>query len=517
MNRLIIFLSVLLAIVSMGHAQTDVTYDIGMEGAFGSDSNMPYYLVSNRHGMVSSENNSGYVTAGIAVEHKMGDWTLDGRVKMEAQTNAYSSAYLQECYGELSWKKLSLMVGSKEQEPLLRDMQLSSGAWTWSGNCRPIPQAKFGFNRFIAVPFSTRWLEFFFDGCYGKTIDGDWLQDRYDSYITRNPNAGDRYITRDYWYHYKRGYFRINTHSHILFTAGIEHAAQFGGRSNSYSFQNLQDGNIPEWNSQPTDLGNFFSILIPGRGDENSPRADKVFFYGNHLGSINFLMEYQWGRDMRHKVGAYLENPYEDGSGMRKGNGWDGIWGLEYHDKDVDAPVTGAVFEYIQTTHQSGPILWSPENDHKGEAVADFITNGVSGCDNYYNHYYYNGYHYYGMSMGTPMLKSPAFNNDDYLQFVHNRINAWHVGVNGHLYTFNTGKPSRIDYRVLGSYLKGWGTYHNPSYDIDTSTNGLVELTWSRGPWNAALSYAFDRGEMLGNNQAVCLRLNYRGVIFKGK
>lgn len=500
-------------------AQTDISYDIETQGATGSGTYMPYYLVSNRHGIVSPENNSGYITADLTAEHKMGDWTIEGGAKLEGATKAYSNVYLQELYGEISWKKLSLTLGSKEEKPFERDFELSSGSWTWSGNARPIPQVKFGFNDFIAVPFSSRWLEFFFDGSYGYTMDGDWLEDRYNKYITGKPEAGDRFITRDYWYHYKRGYFRINTHKHIIFTAGIQHAAQFGGKNNSYTYQELKDGTIPEWQKQKTNLKSFMDVLIPikGEGGCDMPAEDQRFFAGNSVGEISFQLDYQWGKDNRYKVGAYLENPYEDGSGMRKGNGWDGIWGMEYHDKNKAAIVTGAVFELIETRNQSGPLLWSPSLDHRGEEVAEFLPNGVSGEDNYYNHFYYNGYQYYGMSMGTPMLKSSAFNSDNYLLFKQNRIKAWHIGINGHIHTWQGKQPQRLGYRVLGSYRKGWGTTNNPSYDITTSTNGLLDLTWSKGPWNAVLTYAFDKGDLLGNNNAVCLRINYKGQLFNVK
>ena len=53
--------------------------------------------------------------------------------------------------------------------------------------------------------------------------------------------------------------------------------------------------------------------------------------YGNHLGSMT--VQLGWNINKNHLVQVYADDPFEDGSGMRKGNGWDGLWGVEYTNK----------------------------------------------------------------------------------------------------------------------------------------------------------------------------------------
>ena len=60
----------------------------------------------------------------------------------------------------------------------------------------------------------------------------------------------------------------------------------------------------------------------------------------------------------KHKnfsISAYLENYYDDFSGMGKQNGLDGLWGIEYKTKRTQG-INNIVLEYYQTTNQSGPM-----------------------------------------------------------------------------------------------------------------------------------------------------------------
>ena len=96
-----------------------------------------------------------------------------------------------------------------------------------------------------------------------------------------------------------------------------------------------------------------------------------------------------------------MESPWEDGSGIGKLNGFDGLYGIEYSSGNKSI-INGAVVEYLDFTNQSGPIHWAP-NDFPGTTIKVQAT----GADDYYNNYAYNGYQYYGMSIGSPFIKSP--------------------------------------------------------------------------------------------------------------
>ena len=225
--------------------------------------------------------------------------------------------------------------------------------------------------------------------------------------------------------------------------------------------------------------------------------------YGNHIG----VMTYQigWNINENHQVQAYLDNPFEDGSGIRKGNGWDGLWGLQYSNKTSGRQyVRGAVFEYFQSTNQSGPLHWD-RGDYP-EPIRNQITSQVTGNDNYYNHQFYNGYSHYGMTPGNALIMSPIYNKDGYTGYRDNRVKAWHLGVNGEI-------TDRISYLVKGSYREGWGTYFVPLSSKHHSFDAMLQGSYHVGPWQFSAAYAFDKGNIYGDCSTFNFKINFHGKI----
>ena len=218
-------------------------------------------------------------------------------------------------------------------------------------------------------------------------------------------------------------------------------------------------------------------------------------------------MTYQFGVniDKHHQIQAYLDNPFEDGSGVRKGNGGDGLWGIQYNNSSPERQyIRSAVIEYFQSTNQSGPIHWDP-NDYP-EPLRSQITDKVVGDDNYYNHNFYGSYSHYGMTPGIALITSPIYNKNGSLRFLDNRVKAWHIGINGEI----TG---RLSYVVKGSYREGWGTYPRPlaqkHYSFDTMLQGIYKL----GNWEFAGAYAIDKGNIYGDCSTFNLKIGYHGKI----
>ena len=111
-------------------------------------------------------------------------------------------------------------------------------------------------------------------------------------------------------------------------------------------------------------------MFFPREGGEN-------YYKGSHLGSWDFKADYR----MRDGgcISAYFEWPWEDGSGIGRMNGWDGLWGIQYSFPGK-GPVGKAVVEYLDFTNQSGPIHFDPEDNPFNP-----ITGHAQGGDNYYN------------------------------------------------------------------------------------------------------------------------------------
>ena len=128
--------------------------------------------------------------------------------------------YLQQLYVNFKLNHFFAEIGSREIEPILRSRRLSSGNIIESGNAKPIPQLRIGTDGFWTVPGLNKWLEVYFDGAYGKYIDGGYKQD-----VATTLQAT---FTRGMWMHHKKLYLRSNSQKLFYGMIGIDHFVQFG-------------------------------------------------------------------------------------------------------------------------------------------------------------------------------------------------------------------------------------------------------------------------------------------------
>ena len=474
--------------------QTNITYDLTTEAAFGTGDFTAYQLVTNRHHVLATRPNTAYLRGAVNVEHSFNkDWKLSGAIDAIGSLHADHKAYLQQCYANLSWKSFFVEVGSREQRPVLRDELLSSGAFTKGCNAKPIPQIHVGTKDFWTIPYTKGWLQLSFDFGYGKFLDSDYQEKLF----LRN-SIGNRHYATGVLYHQKHLYLRSNPNKTFVVTIGIEHAAQFGGTG-----YEMKDGDLVS-KKKDSGLKAFWKIILPG-GDSNyfNNNAQEDWVYGNHLGSMT--VQLGWNINKEHLLQAYLDNIFEDGSGIRKSNGWDGLWGLQYSNKSAGRQyVRGVVFEYFQTTNQCGPLHY--DSGDYPEPIRSQITGLVVGNDNYYNHSFYNSYDHYGMALGNALLTSPIYNKMGYNDFRDTRIKAWHMGVTGEI-------CDHVSYLVKGSYREGWGTYWNPLPSKHHSIDAIFQGIYIQGPWKISAAYAFDAGNVYGDCNTFNIKIGYHGKI----
>ncbi len=476
---------------------TRVSYDLTAETAVGTGDFTAYQLSTNRHHVLATRSNTAYLRGAVNVEHAFNkDWTLSGSVDVIGSVHADHKVYLQQCYANLSWKHFFLEVGSREQPLVMRDDLLSIGSFVKGTNAKPIPQIHLGTNGFWNVPYTKGWVQINFDFGYGKFLDNSYREDHFKK-GNENGMKNFLYATGAY-YHQKHLYIRSNPEKPIFVTVGIEHVAQFGGTSYNYETGELVV------KSKPANLKAIWNVILP-LGDSNyfENEALEDWVYGNHVG----VMTYQigWNINQNHQLQAYLDNPFEDGSGIRKGNGWDGLWGLQYTNNTPGKQyVRGAVVEYFQSTNQSGPLHW--DSGDYPEPIRSQITDLVTGNDNYYNHMFYDTYSHYGMTPGIGLITSPIYNKEGYTQFRNNRIKAWHVGINGEI-------TDRISYLVKGSYQEGWGTYSAPAPQKLHSFDAMLQGIYTLGSWQFSAAYAIDKGNVFGDCNTFNLKIGYHGKI----
>ncbi len=493
-DKRIILLSMVCWIVGSIGAQTQVEYDLTAETAVGSGDYTAYQLSTNRYHALATRPNTAYLRGAVNITHQLAeDWKLSGAVDAIASVHADHKAYLQQCYVNLSWRDFFLEAGAREIQPVLRDPLLSSGAVAKGNNAKPIPQIHVGTNGFWTVPYTKGWLQINADFGYGKLMDSDYREKQF----YREGSGNFRYAT-GIMYHQKHLYFRTNPEKMFFVTAGIEHVALFGGTGYS-----IETGEMVV-KEKPVNLKAFWKAILP-TGDSNYFENDAMedWVFGNHLGSMT--VQLGWNINKDHQIQAYVDDIFEDGSGMRKGNGWDGLYGLQYKNKAEGRQyVRGAVVEYLQTTNQSGPLHW--DSGDFPEPIRSQITGLVTGDDNYYNHMLYGAYAHYGMVQGNALLASPIYNKDGFSELRDNRVKAWHVAVNGDI-------TDRLSYLVKGSYREGWGTYANPLAQKHHSFDAMLQGIYTTGPWQFSAAYAFDKGNIYGDCNTFNIKIGYHGKI----
>lgn len=494
--------------------QGDIVYEAGTLLNAGSGNLAPHYIMAHQEGVVTQAK-SALVFAGIT--HKMdttkrvswgagakiyAGWSSSVDYKMTTYVSGISGitlssvttslhparARVQHAYVEGKYRGVYATLGqAPTPESQIVTRALSSGNLTRSGNARPMPGLKAGFVNFQNIPFTHGWVQINGEVGYYKAMDKNW--------INNHDNQFNHFTTTGYWVNYKNLYLRTNPNQRVVATVGMQAACQFGGTRVM-----REDGVVTETIKQKANAEAFFKALIPSSG--GNAEGDH-YYEGNHLGSWDAALDVNINHG--NKVRLYWQSPWEDGSGIGKLNGFDGLYGIEFKsDNALDGHLKGAVVEYLDFTNQSGPIHYAP-GDHEGTT----LTEEATGADDYYNNYAFNGYHNLGMSIGSPMIQGPIYNLDGYTRFADNLMRGFHVGLYG-----NIDHTGCWQYRIMASHRKSWGTPFVPRIVPVESTSFMVEATWTPAcikGMSINARFAMDHGTLTGNNTGALLTVVYRG------
>lgn len=485
-----------------------ISYKTNTEVNVGSGEFAPYYISSNRYGTLTqpisvserasiykpldSEQRFSYAFGAdaIAMYSKPTDYLRFNTDINSLEKNSQRPApvWLQQLWGEVKWRGMFLLIGMKENDRSIFDNSLSSGDITLSNNARPVPQIRIGFIDFQNIPFTNGWVQIQGEVAYGKFLDSNWLKNHYNRY--------NSFVTTSTWMHYKRCYFRTKPDERFSLTVGLQHASQFGGYTDRF-----YDGKLVSHTGEKVKFKDFLNVFVQRQGKNDGIAAgDEAYYVGNHLGSWDLQLRYRFNN---FNLTAYMQSPWEDGSGIGKLNGWDGVWGLRYESLQTGI-ISSAVVEYFDFTNQSGPIHWAP-GDHANTQVPGQAT----GADDYYNNFAYNGWSYYGMSLGSPLMKSTIYNTDGYLHYTDNRIRGFHIGVEGNIL-------GNVDYRLLAGWRMSLGTPFIPTAKQLNNTSMMIEGSY-KFPKISGLKIigqvAFDAGNLYGNNFGILATLGYSGKL----
>lgn len=465
-----------------GNRASGLELNIEASGTVASGDYAPLWLSSNKYGLSSIESSSNYERLSVirTIDNdSLRTWRLGYGADVAVAFNAARTLVIQQAFAEVGWKKAKLTIGAKEQPIMLKNRWLTSGALLLGTNARPIPQARLDIDYFN-FPGCKGWWKWKLWGSYGKTMDGSWQR----SYVEE---AQTRY-TGNVLYHEKALYWQFGKKDccvPLTFDIALQMATEFGGKT-------YNTANTPGLDEKhPSNFKAYMNALLCSGSDTRDGAYANT--EGNHVGSYNMALTWHgegW------KVKGYFERLFEDQSMMTV------QYGIDDHLVGVEAQlprnpfVSSLAVEHLSTRIQSGAVYHD---------VATNLPDAMNGRDEYYNHHIYSGWQHFGYNMGTPLLTSPIYNSRQTgwdkrmgdLYCYNNRVRAWHLAL--------AGDPTEeINYRVLLSFTRNWGTYTYPLQDMTKQQYLLAEVgyapeRWNK-TWNFTLGLAYDNGKLLGNS-----------------
>lgn len=446
---------------------------------------MPFWARTGEDGILPVRS-SGLMTAGadVSYRHSNGIYfaagaNLAGALAQKSVMNTKPVyGMVDRLYVSGGWKMLHLDVGMKPRQREFSDLSISGGNFIYSRNTRNMP----GINAW------SDWIYF---------EKGHWFGFRGN--IAHYQYIDNRYVKGAY-VHNKGLALKIALGRKVDISGGLDHWAQWGGYS-------------PKYGRQPVSFIDFYRVLMAQHGGEDATASDRLNVLGNHLGR-------EWARlDWRHErftMSFQYDKPFEDGSGVRLKNIPDGIWSVQCSFNDRDAAVTDIVFEYINTTWQSGPehdraaTEEEKKNQAEDEAYKDRVVLG--GCDNYFgNSEYKSGWTNHGRTIGLPLILSAAPGEDGIVMTtVNTRVRAFHAAIRGN---FAKGLP----YAFKGTFSLNYGRYNQAETSFFVSRPWQLSLAFELGlkrfmsniPIDLNVGIYGDVGQLYQDSVGLTLKLSY--------
>jgi len=205
--------------------------------------------------------------------------------------------------------------------------------------------------------------------------------DKNDHY-NKSPQLHEKFI----YMNYKKKNYQISF--------GLVHEAMWGGSTIALG-------------DQPDTFKDFIKVFLADDGEKVAGDAHANAL-GNHLGIWDLSFQKQ---NNNQKLKLYYQHIFEDTSGIRFANKFDGLWGVEFENY---IPKTTLLFEYMDTTNC---CIDPPYVD-----------------DQYYDNYQYTlGWSYKNYTLGNPFISR--------LPFIPTKV--FHVGASSQF--------ESIDYQIKAS------------------------------------------------------------------
>lgn len=436
----------------------------------------PFWMRSDQYGSIPLNGISESFIGGI---YKNADTTRKHFIKLSAglqvRTNIGNGSNISLIEGFIRGKKGIFQIegGRLKEIDGIVDSTLSSGAFSISGNALGIPKVQLSIPDYYYIPIFNKL--FSVKGSYSLGYIGSVPLRTFENTLYTDHTKGI--------YEHNELYARIGRPNwKFKLTGGISHHVIFGDEKkifgDFYTLSPLQ------------------TIIYAGIG--KTYRGDSKV--GNHIGSIDLSLMYDF-KDIR--LLAYRQNLYDVGAIAHLANIADGVNGLSLTNKKFNKAANNwrkVVFEVIYTKDQAGYFR-------------SRLTK--SGDEDYYNNgEYAEGWSYLGENLGNPLITSRKYARTDLPNasteyFVNNRVNAFHIGIDG-VY-------KKINYVIKLTYSKNYGTFgtspegHSggniffpPQYGLFGEIeqfSGYIEASENlKKDLNIGIGIAVDKGGLLSNS-----------------
>lgn len=457
MRKLIVFLLFLYLPLHIYSQISAPDIDLYAGASAGTGDTKPFWNISNQYGLYSPDPFAALLGIGIESADSSDSYIhVNYGFDFYGRLDQNSEVLMQRGYAEVKIPFLVFWAGMKEEIIGNHDSILSLGSTVWSSNARPMPKLALATPGYVDIPFTKGYAE----------INGSFSHGWFDQ---------ERYVNNVYL-HQKHLHLRFGGDFLINGSFGLIHFAQWAGNSPD----TLYGGDLP------SDLDAYRRVIFAQEGDSATVNINEAInSLGNHLGSWNYRIDL---KAKQFNFSIYLQSIFEDNSGMMHPFNGDGIMGASLVLKDPNKIVNRVVFEYLNTNYQSGPV----------HDLSDSIK--LTGNDNYFNNYIYrSGWTYKGMTLGTPLITSPIYNEDGNEGILNNRVRAFHLGLGGML--------GKVNYRSFFTYSINKGTYSTPFEDDKNQFSWYFETLFP-SIWQGIdmqVMLAADVGQMYGNNLGVNL------------
>jgi hypothetical protein len=484
-----LFNLVLISMLKPASAQESIHYfNLTTLAGYTTPDVVPFWLRSNQFGSIPVDGASLSLAGSFRkdydpAEGKLFDWgtSFEGRVNFGEKSNMT----LIEGYGKVRLGIFELRAGRSKKITGLCDTLLTSGSWSISGTSPGIPEVELSVREYWSVPWFGQLFAFkgnFSHGWIGDTPMLRWFDE------------GDTVLVNTF-IHQKSLYGRLGKPSWKLkLYGGFNHQVTWGNEADFYT----RDFEL-------TPLQTFFYVLTGKRYSNGFIESTRL---GNHLGSIDLGLEYDFGTLV---LLIYRQNFYESGALAYLANIQDGLNGVSLRNKAGEKHAFSwdrLLVEFLYTKNQAGEP-WSPEYGSPYEGY-------------YWHGEYMNGWSYNGIGLGTPFIGTrdviraelPAAPEE---YFINNRLYAVHLGFEGSI------KEMRC--LVKASYSKNFGTYWTTDEEqsTDIPNPGDYGIFGEQDQFSAYLELnrklnnglnigfvgAFDIGELYYNSFGLFLKASY--------